>query len=174
MMQAAATPAAPPQRAGKVCYQIMSEHQLRRLLSQIPGMPTTGNKAVLESRHKEYVLRFNAELDRGGNVSIKSIVDAMGKQERSRSRVNGRTPFTAAATNAATVQPLRVEEAPAPSDAPAPGTDAGSLAAGASALAPRGPLRAPPGLRPLPPGARPSDFLSLIDNVRRRRASAGR
>ena len=135
--------AAPPQRAGKVCYQIMNETQLRRLLANIPGMNTAGNKAALEARHKEYVLRYNAELDRGAEVSVRSIVDAMNRQERNRQN-QGRNLFSMAASSrdaSATVSTrARSREI---DDSPTKGN--------------------------VQPSAKPSDFSSLIEQVKRRK-----
>eukprot|EP01112_Ceratiomyxa_fruticulosa_P023198 TRINITY_DN8776_c0_g1_i2.p1 TRINITY_DN8776_c0_g1~~TRINITY_DN8776_c0_g1_i2.p1 ORF type:complete len:444 (-),score=100.46 TRINITY_DN8776_c0_g1_i2:977-2308(-) len=48
---------------GKLCYTIMNDKDIRTYLKKVQ-LPTTGDRSLLIKRHKEFVLRWNAECDK--------------------------------------------------------------------------------------------------------------
>merc|ERR550517_1664469 len=57
----------------------MKAKDIRKLLKKV-GLPSGGKKVVLVKRHREFMLRHNAELDSGSPKSDKQIALEMKKE----------------------------------------------------------------------------------------------
>ena len=80
--EAAARPAATAAKhiSGKWNYNLKSEKELRAACRQY-GLPDKGDKKALERLHREFVIRFNAQVDRGiprSESDVRSQVCTMG------------------------------------------------------------------------------------------------
>ncbi|KAF7978696.1 hypothetical protein HWV62_44959 [Athelia sp. TMB] len=53
----------PEERLPKVTYALCNDRQLKAALSDL-GLPTTGNRQDLESRHSRYLMLYNSNLDK--------------------------------------------------------------------------------------------------------------
>eukprot|EP01133_Synstelium_polycarpum_P001530 gene1530-1786_t len=64
----------------KLCYSIMSSKQLKDHLKR-HGLRTSGDRAALISRHREYTLRHNSECDSLNPKSIDEIIQDLYAHE---------------------------------------------------------------------------------------------
>lgn len=65
----------------KLCYPILSEKQLRKILQDL-GLPSHGDKQQLIRRHSEYLLLHNSECDSLEPLSIPEIIEKVMLSER--------------------------------------------------------------------------------------------
>lgn len=87
----------------KLVYHIMKDKALKKLLTDA-GLNVTGTRAQMITRHKEFTLRVNANIDSGHEPNMVNIAREVTKLERDRIRaekpnglVAGTLPTTAAA-----------------------------------------------------------------------------
>ncbi|KAF9134576.1 E3 ubiquitin-protein ligase rad18 [Mortierella sp. 14UC] len=75
-------PAAPePKRIPKLTYSVLNDKQLRKKLQEL-GLPTNGDKTLMQKRHAEYTTIFNANCDSSRPKSVAELKKAMQAWER--------------------------------------------------------------------------------------------
>ena len=84
----------------KVPYAVLSPKELKQLLTQV-GLSTQGDRSLMEWRHKEFVLRYNAGCDALHPKSNIELVREVEAAERGRSSDRQARVLAANATSTA-------------------------------------------------------------------------
>ncbi|EPX74283.1 postreplication repair E3 ubiquitin-protein ligase rad18, partial [Schizosaccharomyces octosporus yFS286] len=74
-------------RIPKLTYALLSESKIRSKLVEM-GLPTEGNKQVLQRRHAQWVTMYNSNLDQKHPVSKKALLAQLRKWEKTQSNAN--------------------------------------------------------------------------------------
>ncbi|KAG0268968.1 E3 ubiquitin-protein ligase rad18 [Linnemannia exigua] len=74
-------PAVEPKRIPKLTYSVLNDKQLRKKLQEL-GLPTNGDKTLMQKRHAEYTTIFNANCDSSRPKSTAELKKAMQAWER--------------------------------------------------------------------------------------------
>ncbi|KAF9106935.1 E3 ubiquitin-protein ligase rad18 [Mortierella sp. GBA35] len=72
---------AEPKRIPKLTYSLLNDKQLRKKLQEL-GLPTNGDKTLMQKRHAEYTTIFNANCDSTRPKSVAELKKAMQVWER--------------------------------------------------------------------------------------------
>ncbi|ORX99446.1 hypothetical protein K493DRAFT_335740 [Basidiobolus meristosporus CBS 931.73] len=72
------------QKLPKLCYNIMTDKQLRKVLKEL-GIPSHGDKAAMQRRHTEYLNLYNANCD---STNLKSTATLL-KELRNWEKIHG-------------------------------------------------------------------------------------
>ncbi|KAF9910352.1 E3 ubiquitin-protein ligase rad18 [Linnemannia zychae] len=70
-----------PKRIPKLTYSVLNDKQLRKKLQEL-GLPTNGDKTLMQKRHAEYTTIFNANCDSSRPKSVAELKKAMQAWER--------------------------------------------------------------------------------------------
>ncbi|EPY49406.1 Rad18 Rhp18 [Schizosaccharomyces cryophilus OY26] len=74
-------------RIPKLTYALLSESKIRSKLAEM-GLPTDGNKQVLQRRHAQWVTMYNSNLDQKYPISKKALLAQLRKWEKTQSNTN--------------------------------------------------------------------------------------
>ncbi|KAG0096614.1 E3 ubiquitin-protein ligase rad18 [Podila epicladia] len=79
--QSGATTIPEPKRLPKLTYSVLNDKQLRKKLQEL-GLPTHGDKQLMQKRHAEYLTLYNANCDSTRPQTIAQLHKAMDNWER--------------------------------------------------------------------------------------------
>ncbi|KAG0030149.1 E3 ubiquitin-protein ligase rad18 [Podila clonocystis] len=79
--QSGAVPVIEPKRLPKLTYSVLNDKQLRKKLQEL-GLPTHGDKQLMQKRHAEYLTLFNANCDSTRPQTIAQLHKALDTWER--------------------------------------------------------------------------------------------
>ncbi|KAF9195891.1 E3 ubiquitin-protein ligase rad18 [Haplosporangium sp. Z 11] len=71
-----------PKRIPKLTYSVLNDKQLRKKLQEL-GLPSHGDKQLMQKRHAEYVTIYNANCDSTRPQTTAQLMKAMDAWERS-------------------------------------------------------------------------------------------
>ncbi|WBW71889.1 Rad18-like protein ubiquitin protein ligase E3 [Schizosaccharomyces osmophilus] len=74
-------------RIPKLTYALLSESKIRSKLAEM-GLPTDGNKQILQRRHAQWVTMYNSNLDQKHPISKKALLAQLHKWEKTQSNSN--------------------------------------------------------------------------------------
>ncbi len=90
----------PPERLPPVNYSLLTDISLRKKMSLL-SLPTTGNRLLLERRHKEWVTIWNANCDSARPKGLADLLQDLEVWERT---LGGRAPIASRASLGAQIK----------------------------------------------------------------------
>lgn len=70
-----------PQKLPSVAYSLMTERKLREVVRDL-GIPSRGDKQILEQRHKEWINMWNANVDSKHQKSKRELLEELSEWEK--------------------------------------------------------------------------------------------
>ena len=79
-----------PAKLAMLCYQrgVLSDRELKRHLANL-GLPTSGSREALVTRHKDFSNRFNAAIESGAPKTVEAVAAEVQQEERALNQAAG-------------------------------------------------------------------------------------